>query len=386
MPGRSTLSLWAGEETPQPFGASQVPIVQSITFGFPSVEEWLAVATHGQAGHIYSRNTNPTVATLEEKIRQLEDAQAATSFSSGMAAISNTLFALLAPGNRVVAVQDTYGGTNQLFIDFLPKAGIDVVLCETSDDAVEQALHDGAQVLYVESPTNPTLKVLDIERLARAAHASAALCVVDNTVATPINQRPIALGADLVIHSASKFLGGHGDALGGLVCGTEDLIRQIFHYREITGAALDPFAAYLLLRGMKTLSIRVERQNASALAIAQFLEEHPAVERVFYPGLPSHSRHAVAKRQMSGFGGMLSFMLKEDGPKAAGVLDALQFAHRAASLGHVETVAGLPSTTSHVECSAEERAAMGIPETLIRYSVGIEDVDDLIGDLRKALG
>ena len=228
--------------------------------------------------------------------------------------------------------------------------------------------------------------MIDIERLARKGREADAVVVADNTFATPMNQRPLRLGADLVIHSASKYLGGHADALGGIVCGRRELIQPIFHYREITGAALDPFAAYLLLRGMKTLALRVERQNASAMKIAQFLETHAAVARVFYPGLASHPQHEVARRQMpGGFGGMLSFVLQGGYEAVKKFLPRLRFAHRAANLGAVETIVGPPATTSHVEVSAADRATMGIPEALVRYSVGIEDVDDLIADLRQAL-
>jgi cystathionine gamma-synthase len=227
--------------------------------------------------------------------------------------------------------------------------------------------------------------VVDIARLSKAAHAAGALVVVDNTFATPILQRPLELGADLVLHSATKFLGGHADALGGVVCGRRDLVEKIYHYREINGAVLDPMAAYLLLRGMKTLQLRIERQSASALKIARFLEAHPAVEKVFYPGLASQPQHAIARRQMAAFGGVLSFILKGDFAAVRRFLPHLKYAHRAANLGAVETIAGPPATTSHVECTAEERAAMGIPEGLVRYSVGIEDVDDLIADLAQAL-
>jgi cystathionine gamma-synthase len=207
---------------------------------------------------------------------------------------------------------------------------------------------------------------------------------VDNTFATPINQRPLALGADLVVHSATKFLGGHADALGGIVCGRDDLIERIYHYREINGATLSPFDAYLLQRSVKTLHLRVERQNANALAIARHLQDHPAVEAVFYPGLETHRNHDVAARQMKGFGGVLSFSVKGGLDAVKRVLPSLQLAHLAANLGAVETVAGPPATTSHVEMTAGERAAMGIPESLVRYSVGIEDVDDLIADLDRA--
>jgi cystathionine gamma-synthase len=345
------------------------------------------VALGQRPGHIYSRNTNPTVAVLGEKVRILERAEAATSFASGMAAISNTLFSLLQPGDRVVIVKDTYGGTNQFFREFLPAFGIEVFLCETTNrEQIEAEIHRGCRLLFVETPTNPTLKIIDIARLERVAHAAGALMVTDNTLATPINQRPLELGTDLVVHSASKFLGGHADALGGIVCGVKALVRRIFHYRKITGAALDPFAAYLILRGLKTLELRIERQNASALRIAQFLEGHDAVAAVYYPGLESHPEHEIAKRQMpGGFGGVLSFSLHGGYDRVIAFLAKLRFAHRAANLGAVETTVGPPATTSHVEVSESERRALGIPETLVRYSTGIEDVRDLIADLSQAL-
>jgi cystathionine gamma-synthase len=326
------------------------------------------------------------VHAFEEKVRILEGAEAATSFSSGMAAVSNTLFALLAPGDRVVSVKDTYGGTNVVFQDFLPRIGIHTELCDTTDhEQIEAAVAQGCDVLYLETPTNPTLKVTDIARLAAAGHAAGATVVVDNTFATPINQNPLALGADLTLHSATKYLGGHADVLGGVICGAPDLVQKVYHYREITGAALDPMAAYLLIRSMKTLALRVGRQNESALRIAQWLEAQPAVSVVNYPGLASHPQHEIAARQMRGFGGMLSFGLEGGFEAVKRVLPRLRLAHRAANLGAVETVAGPPATTSHVECTPEERAAMGIPEGLIRYSVGIEDAGDLIVDLTQAL-
>lgn len=366
--------------------STQVPIVQSVSFGYRDVDEWISVALGETPGHIYSRNTNPTVAVFEERIAALERAETATAFSTGMAAISGTLNTLLGPGDRVVSVKDTYGGTTKLFLEFLPPLGIDVDLVSTEDhDAIEAAITRGCDVLYLESPTNPTLKVLDLERLAAAGHAAGAVVVVDNTFATPINQRPLELGADLVIHSATKFLGGHADALGGIVCGSRELIDRIYHYREINGATLDPFAAYLLLRSVKTLHLRVERQNANALAIAKHLEEHPAVEAVFYPGLESHPHHEIAARQMNGYGGVLSFSIRGGFDAVRAVLPRLELAHLAANLGAVETIVGPPATTSHVEMTADERAAMGIPESLVRYSAGVEDLADLIADLDQAL-
>ena len=384
--GFGTRAVWAGESGRYWEGATQIPVALSVSFGYDDVNQWLDVAKGKRKGHIYSRNTNPTVAAFEDKVRDLEMAEAASSFSSGMGAISNTLFALLSPGDRVVSIKDTYGGTNKLFIEFLPRFGIEVELCDTGDHrAIEAAISQGCKAVYLESPTNPTVKVVDLRRLAIAAHREGAFVIVDNTLATPINQQPLKMGADLVIHSATKFLGGHADALGGVVCGAADLIARIYHFREITGACLDPMAAYLLLRGMKTLHLRIARQNESALKIARFLESHPRVTRVFYPGLKSHEHYEIARKQMRGFGGVLSFAIQGGFESVKSFLPRLRYANLAANLGAVETVAGPPSTTSHVESSKEERVAAGIPEALIRYSVGIEDVEDLIADLSQAL-
>ena len=382
----ATLAVHAGESESLVEGATQVPVVYSAAYGYPDVDEWLDVALGRKPGHIYSRNTNPTVHAFEEKVRILEAAEAATSFSSGMAAISNTLFALVAPGQRIVSIKDSYGGTNQLFVDFLPRQNVAVELCATGEhELIEAAIARGCDLVYLETPTNPTLKVMDIARVSAAAHAAGAIVVADNTFATPINQNPLALGADLVLHSATKFLGGHADALGGVLCGDPKLVAKVYHYREITGAALDPMAAYLLIRGMKTLALRIRQQNESALRIARWLVEQPAVTVVNYPGLETHLHHDVAVRQMRGFGGVLSFGLEGGFDAVKRVLPRLRLVHRAANLGAVETIAGPPASTSHVECTAEERAAMGIPEGLIRYSVGIEDAGDLIADLAQAV-
>ncbi len=382
-----TLSVWAGEGSYLMQNATQVPVVHSVSYGYNDIDEWLDVARGKIPGHIYSRNTNPTVQVFEEKVRMLEDAEAVTSASTGMGIISSTLFGLLSPGDRVVSVKDTYGGTNKIFTEFLPRFRINVKLCNTSDhEEIEEEIAKGCNVLYLETPTNPMLKIVDIERLAKVARSAGAIVVVDNTFATPINQNPLKLGADLVLHSATKFLGGHADALGGVICGKKELIKSIYHYREINGATLHPTAAYLLLRGIKTLQLRIRQQNDSALKIARFLEKSSGVARVYYPGLESHEGFKTAQKQMKGFGGVLSFELKMSSFDAVcRFLPKLQLAHNAANLGSVETTAGPPATTSHVECSPEERAALGIPEGLIRYSVGIEDTSDLINDLKRAL-
>ena len=384
--GSGTTSVWAGELERFPFGATQVPVVHGVTFGYEELDEWMKVTLGEKEGYVYSRNANPTVSVFEEKIRILEGAEAATSFATGMAAVSNTLFALLSPGHRVVSIKDTYGGTSKLFLEFLPRFDVEVMLCDTTDhEQIEKETAKGCQVLYLESPTNPTLKVLDIERLTKAGRSAGAAVVIDNTFATPINQRPLDFGADLVIHSATKFIGGHSDALGGAVCGKKDLVKKIYHFREITGASLHPMSAYLLVRGMKTLEVRVLRQNENALELARFLGRHPKVDKVFYPGLETHSGHEIAKRQMKGFGGVLSFSLKGGFGEVKTFLERLKFVHLAASLGSVGTLAGPPKATSHVEMSEEERKALGIPEGLIRYSVGIENIEDLKADLQSAL-
>ena len=381
-----TLAVRGGEERPLALGSAQVPIFQSAAFAYPDIETWQAAALGVATGDIYSRNSNPTVRVFEEKVRLLERAEAATAFASGMAAISNTLFALLRPGDRVVSVTDTYGGTSKLFLKFLPDMGIKVDLVDTGDHAgLDAAISQGCKVVYLETPTNPTLKIIDLPRAIAAAKRVGATVIVDNTFATPINQLPISLGADLVVHSATKFLGGHDDAMGGILAGRAALVSQVHHYREINGACLSAMSAYLLLRGLKTIELRVARQNANALSMAVHLNAHPAVDAVFYPGLETHRDHAIAANQMTGFGGVLSFAVKGGVDASTRFLNSLRLAQRAASLGSVNTLAGPPRTTSHVECSAEERAQLGIPESLVRYSCGIENFEDLRADVDQAL-
>jgi len=385
--GIGTRAVWGGEFQGFESRAAQVPVYHTVTYSYEDLDHWYDVALGKKDGHVYSRSTNPTVQVFEEKLRDLEGAQAATSFSTGMAAISNTLMTLLSPGDRVVSTRDIYGGTGKLFLEFLPRFGIEADLCETEDDsAILASIRQGCKVLYLESPTNPTLKILDIAKLSEAAHQVGARVVVDNTFATPINQLPLKLGADLCVYSATKFLGGHSDAMGGIVCGSKADVARIYHYREINGATLHPMSAYLLLRGMKTLELRISRQNENAMLVARFLQDHPQVESVFYPGLESHVGHDVARVQMpGGFGGMLSFSLKGGFEEVKKFLPRLKLAHLAASLGAVSTLAGPPRVTSHVENTAEERQRLGIPESLVRYSVGIENSRDLITDLSNAL-
>jgi cystathionine gamma-synthase len=384
--GPSTRSVHLCQRTDPGTRALVPPIVANSAFAYDDVAAWRAVALNQAPGDIYSRNSNPTTTLFEEKVAALEEAEVATSFTTGMAAINTTLFALLRPGQRAVTVRDAYGATYLHFTQILPSFGVECQVCETEDhDEIEAATAQGCDLLYLESPTNPTLKVLDLTRLAAAARQVGAITIVDNTFATPINQNPINLGADLVIHSATKFLCGHGDVLGGVVCGARELVQRVYSYRELTGPSLQASEAYLLLRSLKTLGLRVQRHNENALALARFLETKLQVERVYYPGLESHPGHRIAKRQMRGFGGVLSFELKGGFEAVTRFLPRLQYAYMAANLGQVETIVGPPATTSHVELTDKERAEAGVPEGLIRYSVGIEDVEDLMADLEQAL-
>ncbi len=383
--GMGTRAVWGGEQVKHPYNATQTPIVVSAAYGYDDIDNWYDVALGKVPGFIYSRMSNPTVEILEAKICELEKAASAVAFSSGMAAISSVLYTFLAHGNRVVSTKDSYGGTNKIFEEFLPRMGVEVTLCETFDhEEIEREVAKGCQLLYLETPTNPTLKILDIQRLVSAAKRVGALVVADNTFATPMNQTPLALGVDVVVHSATKFLSGHGDVLGGLVCGAECLMDKVRHYREINGAALDPFSAYLIIRGMKTLVLRMRQQQHSARALAEFLSSEPLVESVNYPGLPGHPSHAVACAQMRGFGAIVSFVLVGGMDTVKVLLPRLRLAHCAGNLGAVETLYGPARTTSHVENTLEERLALGIGEGLVRVSVGIEDTDDLLEDLKQA--
>jgi cystathionine gamma-synthase len=385
--GPSTRCVHYGRSIDRSTHAMNIPIMENAAFAYETFESWREVALGKKPGDIYSRNSNPTIRALNEKMAALEGAEAATDFSTGMAAINTTLFALLSPGQRAVTIKDAYGGTYLHFKEILPRFGIRCELCETQDEeAILTTIAKGCDLLYLESPTNPMLRVVDLEKLFVAAHKVGAITVADNTFGTPINQHPIDLGADLVVHSATKFIGGHNDLLAGVVCGNSELVKKIYRYRELVGPSLDPHRASLLLRSLKTLALRVERQNQNALAMARFLEDHAKVLKVNYPGLERHPMHRIAKKQMpGGYGGVLSFEIVGGLETVARVLPHLKYAYMAANLGQVDTVVGPPSLTSHVECTEEERRAAGIPEGLIRYAVGIEDTEDLIADMDQAL-
>lgn len=369
--------------------AVPTPIVSSSTFAFASTAE-LREHFEGR-GHEdeYGRYGSPSVRSAEGALAALDGAEACALFASGMAAITTTILALVRSGDHVVLTSDCYRRTRQFVGDMLARLGVTSTLVEPGDvAALEAAIVPGAtRVVLTESPSNPYLRVADVEAIAavKRAHRGVKL-LVDATFATPVNATPLALGADLVLHSATKYLGGHNDLLAGAVGGSASLVSLVRDMRGMLGGVLDPHAAYLLERGMKTLSLRVARQNETALAVARFLEGHRAVERVFYPMLPTHPDHLVARRALRGGGGVVTFAIRGDLDATSRFVDALRIATIAPSLGGVETLVEQPALMSYYELASEERARLGIPENLVRYSVGIEDAKDLLLDLERALG
>jgi cystathionine gamma-synthase len=383
----STRAVHAGEAAHKAYDAITTPIVNTATYVFADTS---ALRDHFE-GRVereeYGRYGNPTVRIAERKIAALDEAEDAVVFSSGMAAATTTLLGLLKAGDHIVMTSDCYRRTRQFILTFLSRYGITSTLVEPDDlSALEAALIPGkTKVILSETPTNPYMRVVDLARLADIKRRfGGAKLVIDATFATPVNLRPLALGADLVIHSGTKYLGGHNDLMAGVVCGNEGLVSAIRDLRGILGAVLDANSAYLLLRGIKTLSLRVGRQNESSLRIARWLEEQPQVERVFYPGLPSHPDHTIAKAQMAGFGGVVSFFFKGDLDATSRFIDACRIAQIAPSLGGVETLIEQPALMSFYELDTAQREAIGIRNNLVRMAVGVEDCDDLIADLAQA--
>jgi len=362
------------------------PIVQTATYTFANTAE---LADHFE-GRIereeYGRYGNPTQRVAERKLAALEGAEDGLLFSSGMAAITTTLFAMLSKGAHVVVTDDAYRRTRQFLLQVLRRYGVDVSVVPAGDyDRLQEAVRQTTRLIFSESPTNPYNRVLDLERVAEIGRRHRVKTVIDSTFATPINQRPLEFGIDLVIHSATKYLGGHNDLLAGAVLGGAAMIAGIRDMQGITGAVPDPFSAYLLIRGIKTLALRVARQNENAVQLAAFLATHPKVERVHHPSLPSHPEHEIASRQMQGFGGVVSFEIRGDLAAGSRLVDACRLPRIAPSLGGVESLIEQPALMSFYELSSEERLQVGIKDSLIRYAVGIEDADDLIADLRQAL-
>src|SRR5438445_3171747 len=384
--GLSTLAVHGGEPRPKLAHALATPIVQTATYTFANTQE-LKDHFDGKVERVeYGRYGNPTQSVAEAKLAALEGAGECLLFASGMGAMTTALFALLARGTHVVVTDDSYRRTRQFLNQTLSRYGIEVSTVPAGDyEALEDAIKPTTRVLVSESPTNPYNRVLDLERFAAIGRKHRVQTVIDATFATPYNVRPLEWGVDLVMHSASKYLGGHNDLLAGAVLGSRDLIGGIRSLQAPPGAIVDPFAAYLLVRGLKTFALRMERQNQSAQTIAEFLAAHPRVERVHYPGLPSHPGHDVAKKQMRGFGGVVSFEVRGDLDAASRVVDACTIPYIAASLGGVESLIEQPAIMSFYELTTEERLEIGIKDNLIRYAVGIEDADDLMADLAQAL-
>lgn len=381
-----TTVVHAGEEKARVFGSVGTPVIQSSTFAFKNNADLESYLAGDDSRYLYSRWSNPTVAVAESKLAALEGAERALAFSSGMAAITSTVLALAKRGDRILALDSLYGATYEVLTEVCTRYGIDVdwASVEEMPSAVREAT-DGTTFVYLESPTNPNLRIVDLQAVAEAANARDLPVVVDNTFASPILQRPLKLGCTMVVHSATKYLAGHSDLICGFAAGPKELIDKVYYFRKLLGGVLNAGSAGLLVRGMKTLELRVQRQCTNAMALAEFFSGHPQVEAVDYPGLLNHQYHEVASRQMSAFGGMLAVTVKGGLEGARRVTDRLKLVLYAPSLGGVESVASLPVRTSHLFYSEEDLKRAGVSPGMIRISCGIESTDDLIADWKQAL-
>lgn len=386
--GFSTRAIHAGYDPAEEHGALTPPVHLTSTFAFESAEAGGEMFAGTREGHFYSRISNPTTDLLERRLASLEGGEAAVATASGMGAITAVLWSFLQAGDEVITDQTLYGCTFAFMRDGLTRFGVTVRQVDMTDPAaLAAAISDKTRIVYFETPANPNMRLVDIGAISRIARAAGAKVVVDNTYATPVLTRPLSLGADVVVHSATKYLGGHGDLVGGIaVGGVEDMRRvRLVGVKDMTGAVMSPFTAFLVLRGLKTLSLRMARHGESALAVARWLETQPAVASVFYPGLAGFPQHMLAARQMAHGGGMMAFELK--GGHAAGVamMNRLTLIRRAVSLGDAETLIQHPASMTHSTYTPQERAEAGIGEGLVRLSVGLEDVADILGDLERAL-
>ncbi|HEY7165906.1 MAG TPA: aminotransferase class I/II-fold pyridoxal phosphate-dependent enzyme [Candidatus Binatia bacterium] len=384
--GFSTLAVHGGETRPKLGNSLATPIVQTATYTFSGTSELHDHFQRRIEREEYGRYGNPTQRVAELKLAALEAAEDCLLFSSGMAAVTTTLYAVLSHGSHVVVTDDSYRRTRQFLTQILHRYGIEVSLAPAGDyEAIEEAIRPTTRVLVSESPTNPYNYIVDLERFADIGRRHRVKTLIDATFATPFNQRPLEFGIDLVLHSATKYLGGHNDLLAGAVLGSADLVDGIRSLQAVTGAVIDPLGAYLLVRGLKTFALRVARQNENGQALAEFLAQHPRVCAVHYAGLPSHPQHEIARRQMRGFGGVVSFEVAGDLEATSRVVDGCRIPQIAPSLGGVESLIEQPALMSFYELTTEERLMVGIKDNLIRYSVGVEDSDDLIADLAAAL-
>ncbi|MDK9724414.1 MAG: O-succinylhomoserine sulfhydrylase [Sterolibacteriaceae bacterium MAG5] len=382
----ATLAVRAGQERSQ-FGEHSEALYLTSSFVFESAAQAAARFSGEEEGNVYARFTNPTVTMLNQRLAALEGAEGCVSTASGMSAILATVMALMKAGEHIVASRSIFGATQQLFGNIFSRFGIETSFVEaTNIEAYRAALKPNTRLVFVETPSNPLTEVIDIAAVAEVAHAGGALLAVDNCFCTPILQRPLEMGADLVIHSATKYLDGQGRVLGGAVCGSKALTEEVFKFLRTAGPTLSPFNAWVILKGLETLKIRMEAQSANALELARRLEAHPQVARVFYPGLPSHPQHALAMRQQKTGGAIVSFDVKGGRAEAWRVVDNCRLLSITANLGDTKTTITHPASTTHGRISAEARAAAGISEGLLRIAVGLESVADIEADLLRGLG
>ncbi len=383
--GFATRAVHAGQEPEGSTGAVSVPIYETSTFVFKNAEQGAARFAGAEDGYIYTRLGNPTIKALEKSLAELENGEDARACATGMAAIYTAVISLVKKGDHVVSTDCLYGGTAKLFMDILPRFGVEFSLVDSSDmKNVEAAVRNNTRLIYVETPSNPMLKLTDVRAVAKLARDRGITTMVDNTFMSPYFQRPLDLGADVSVHSLTKYLSGHSDVVGGIMVGSRELIRRVDPILKNTGATLGPFEAWLTLRGIKTLPLRMERHNQNAMKIARFLEAHSKVEKVYYPGLESHTQHELAKRQMTGFGGVISFEVKGGLEAGRKLINSVKLCTLAVSLGAVETLIEHPASMTHAIVPKEERLKTGVTDSLVRLAVGIEDVEDILNDLDLA--
>lgn len=392
-PGCSTRAVHGGVERRKAFNSLTTPIVQTATYTFSDTQElvdFMERKTWGDGDDRgeYGRYGNPTVAAVEKKLAALDGGDDAVLYASGMSAVTSLLLTVLPAGSHIVMTDDCYRRTRQFCLTFLKRLGIETSVVPMGDYAALEAaiIPKKTRFIISESPTNPYLRIADLERIADLGRKYRVRTLIDSTFATPVNQRPLEWGIDFVLHSATKYLSGHNDLLAGVITGRGDRIKALKDARGVLGGVVDPQNAYLLDRGIKTLGVRVQQQNRNAQAVAEFLEAHPAIERVWYPGLKSHPDHAVAAEQMTGFGGVVSFEVAGDLRSTGNFIDRLRIPYIAPSLGGVESLIEQPAIMSYYEQSTEERLALGIKDNLVRFAIGIEDTDDILNDLAQALG
>jgi len=384
--GLSTRAIHAAEDRERYADSITTPIVQTSTYVFKNSKEVEAYTKHGKERFEYGRYGNPTELVAQRRLADLEGAEDGVLFTSGMSAITTTILTLVKSGDHLVITDDAYKKTLEFCSVYLQRFGIGCTMVPFGDyGALDRAVRRKTRFIFSESPTNPYLNIFDLEKLRRIARKHKVLTVIDSTFATPLNQRPLEWGVDLVVHSLTKYLAGHNDILGGAVLGRADLIDQIRALHKGLGGVIDPHCCYLLVRGLKTFALRVKVQNTSAMKVAQFLEGHPLIKKVYYPGLASHRHHDIAKAQMDGYGGVVTFDIRGGLATAKRFLDALQLCFIAPSLGGVETLITHPATITYYRETRKQRYELGITDTLIRLALGVEDVDDIIADLDQAL-